>query len=195
MKRFGIRGLIAAGLFLSCVTARAQDTSPKEQIKVVAPRPDGPQLKVQIVFSEYEGEKKTKSLPYTLLVIVGGDTNSSKLRMGDRVPIATSNGGKSVEFQYVDVGTSIDCRAFTAAEGRYRLTMNLDRSWVQSDVPIAATADGSSGVVQVHQPSIRQFRTDTSTILRDGQTVETNFATDPVSGKVIKVEISINVIK
>lgn len=200
MKRIctAMQGFVLVCLSLGALSASAQDAPTKEPSKISSPLPDGPQLKVQITFSEYEGEKKIKNLPYTVLVLVGSNFDGSKLRMGDRVPIATGSGGNgagALQFQYVDVGTNIDCKASSLAEGRYRLSVNLERSWVQSDLP-SSTPNSSGGVeVHFHQPTIRQFRTETSTILRDGQTVETNFATDPLSGKVIKVEIGMNVMK
>lgn len=196
MKRITILGFLAASLLLSGLPARTQDKSPKDETKAVSLRQDGPQLKVQIVFAEYEGEKKIKSLPYTVLVLVGGDTNWSKIRMGDRVPIATGKDtGGGIQFQYIDVGTNIDCRAFAASEGRFRLLMNLERSWVQSDMADPAAKVMASADKEFHEPTIRQFRTDSSVILRDGQTIETNFATDPTSGKVIKLEVSMTVLK
>ncbi len=194
MRRIAICGFIAVCLLLPVFPVVAQDKSTNEETKIAAQRQDGPQLKVQIVFSEYEGDKKVKSLPYTLMVLVGGDTNWSKMRIGDRVPVASGKEGGGVQFQYLDVGTNIDCRAFSASGGRFRFYMNLERSWVQSDVPAAAAKDNSVEV-QFHLPTIRSFRADTNVLLREGQAVEIDFATDPVSGKVVKLEVSMNVVK
>jgi len=55
------------------------------------------------------------------------------------------------------------------------------------------SSQSSSG--QFPEPVIRQFRSDLSLILRDGQTVESTFATDPLSGKVFKVEVTLSVLK
>lgn len=195
MKSFAICCLFVAGLLLPGLTVRGQDKPPKEDAKTAPSRVDGPQLKVQIVFSEYEGEKKVKSLPYTVLVVASNDYNWSKVRMGDRVPVATGKEGGGIQFQYIDVGTNIDCRASTAPDGRFRLAMNLERSWVQSDVSTTTAKDPTSVEVQFHQPTIRSFRADNSVLLQDGQTVETNFATDPVSGRVIRLNITLNVVK
>ena len=197
MNRFLIRGLVVACLLLPEFSAKAQDKPPTEAAKAQSPRQDGTQLKVQIVFSEYEGEKKIKSLPYTLLVLAGNDRdfNWSKIRMGDRMPVATGKDGGGVQFQYLDIGTNIDCRAFAATDGRFRLYMNLERSWVQSDTQLATAKEPSSIEIEFHQPTLRQFRSELNLALRDGQTIETNFATDPVSGKIIKLEITMNVMK
>jgi hypothetical protein len=196
MKRFVIQGLLLFCLVLPSCAADAQD-KPKEEPKTSSSHSDGPQLRVQIVFSEYEGEKKVKSLPYTVLVLAGTDRdfNWSKIRMGDRVPVVTGREGGAIQFQYIDVGTNIDCRAFVMSGGRFRLATSLERSSVQSDIPVATAKEITSVESQFHEPTIRQFRSDTNVTLRDGQTLETNFATDPTTGKVIKLEITANVLK
>ena len=45
-------------------------------------------LKVQIVISRYEGDKKLSSLPYMLSVNAG---RSASLRMGTKVPVASTS--------------------------------------------------------------------------------------------------------
>ena len=112
--------------------------------------------------------------------------------MGDRVPVATGKDGGGLQFQYIDVGTNIDCRASALSDGRFRLSMNLERSWVQGGTTFTNSKDTTA---VENQPIIRQFRSDSSVILRDGQTIETNFSTDPLSGRVIKLEITMNVLK
>jgi len=164
-------------------------------------RQDGPQAKVQIMFTEYEGDKKTKSLPYSLLVKVateGRDGPWSKIRMGSRVPVATGGSkGGGLDFQYIDVGTNIDCSASALTGDRYRLSLMMERSWPEtdniSDPRTATNSEARAG--DFLKPVIRQFRSDSSVILREGQTLETNFATDPVTGKVIKLEVSLSLVK
>ncbi len=204
MKRIATYGLVLTALLIPGY-CQSQEKVQKEETKAAPSRPEVAQLKVQVVFSEYEGEKKMKSLPYTLLVVAANDvasnTISSKIRIGDRVPVASGAENGTVQFQYIDVGTNIDCRAVALPDGRFRLAMNLERSWVQTTTDLAdvSAASSSKGATtaerQFHQPTIRQFRTDSTMILRDGQSIETNFATEPMSGKVIKLEITMTVVK
>ncbi len=150
-------------------------------------------VKVAVIFVEFEGDKKIKSLPYTLVVVADGRPPSAKLRMGSRVPVYT---GKENGMQYVDVGSNIDCQAAHTQDGSFELKLSLDRSWVEGDVPVPVEKNSSqlpSG--QFPEPVIRQFRSDLSLLLRDGQTVESTFATDPLSGKVFKVEVTLSVLK
>ncbi len=202
MKRWSRWGMLLLMVALKPGIGVAQE---RAEAKPIAAPAEVVQLKVQVVFAEYEGEKKIKSLPYILNVVTASEQNdgryTTKVRIGDRVPVATGDDKGTVQFQYIDVGTSIDCRATVLPGGRYRLSMNLDRSWVQSntdlrDVSAAAAPDsGNPAERQFHQPTIRQFRTDTNVVLRDGQTIETNFATDPVSGKVVRLEVTATTVK
>lgn len=70
-----------------------------------------------------------------------------------------------------------------------------ERSWPETESlsdakPLPADSDARAGAF--HQPIIRQFRSDSTVTLREGQAMETNFATDPVSGKVIRLGVSLN---
>jgi len=48
---------------------------------------------------------------------------------------------------------------------------------------------------QFPEPIIRQFKSDLTLIQRDGQTVESTFATDPLTGKVFKVSVTLSLLK
>lgn len=155
-------------------------------------------LKVQVTITESEGDKKVANLPYSFL-LKAGDTlpNSpwSKLRMGSRVPVYAGKDG----MQYIDVGTNIDARAVAAEDGRFDISLNLERSWVEGEVPIAAEhiSGGAADANSAHfkEPIIRQFKTELTSILRDGQTIQTTQAADPLSGKVLTIGVTMNVVK
>jgi hypothetical protein len=98
--------------------------------------------------------------------------------------------------QYVDVGTNIDCQASRTKENKFDIRLNLERSWVEGNVAVAIDPGASpQSSVQFPEPILRQFKSELSLTLRDGQTVESSFATDPLSGKVFKVEVSLNIVK
>jgi hypothetical protein len=172
---------------LGLSSARAQD-KPKPEDRALPATP----LKVQIVFTEFEGDKKVKSLPYTMVFAAGShrDAEVAKLRVGSRIPVLA---GKNGEFQYVDIGTNLDCRAEHLEDGRYGLKLSLERSWVQAEVHLGADqpAGTSGGGGDYSQPVIGGYRTDSYLIARDGQTVETTVATDPLNGKQLKIELTL----
>jgi len=149
-------------------------------------------VKVAITFVEFEGDKKVKSLPYILIVVADAKPPSAKLRIGSRVPVYS---GKEYGVQYVDVGTNIDRDAAKTQDGSFQLKLILDRSWVEGDIPVPVERSSSQPSGQFAGPIISQFKSDLSLLLRDGQTVESTFATDPLSGKVFKVEVALNLLK
>jgi hypothetical protein len=156
-------------------------------------------LKVQVTITETEGEKKLVNLPYTFYMRAGEGGPASpwtKVRMGSRVPVYV---GKDGGMQYIDVGTNIDARGFAGEDGRFDLGLNLERSWVEGDVavpvdrPLAQSGDGHSG--QFREPVIRQFKTELVLTMKDGQTMQSTVATDPLSGKVLAINVTMNVVK
>lgn len=159
-------------------------------------------VKATIVFTEYEGDKKTKSLPYTLYINAPDAWELKpgwvKLRVGSRVPVYT--GGDKGSMTYLDVGTNIDARAARTPEGYFLVYLRLERSWVEGDVllpvqkpPEATVADPHAG--SFREPIVRQFTSELDLKLREGQTLESTMATDPISGKVMKVDVSLSVVK
>jgi hypothetical protein len=198
MKRLIMGSFLGACLLLQAVSARSQDkpNPPKDETKSAESRPEGPLVKVLFVLAEYEGEKKVKTLSYIMLIHAD---STSKTRIGSRVPVATGKDNGATQFQYIDVGTNLDCSARPAQDGRYQLRMSLERSWVEGDVSLGDELKANTS--QEHkdsvfrEPIIHQAKFDNTIYLRDGQTLELNSATDPVSGKVIKVEVTLNVLK
>jgi hypothetical protein len=162
-------------------------------------KPPAPTLKVQVTIAETDGEKKVLNLPYTYYLRAGEGGPAApwtKLRLGSRIPVYV---GKENAMQYLDVGTSIDSRAYSSENGRFDITLNLERSWVEGDVLVPmekATAQTTDAhVVPFREPIIRQFKTELSLTMRDGQTTQSTLAADPLSGKVMSISVTINVVK
>jgi hypothetical protein len=158
-------------------------------------------VKVQIVFTEFEGDKKIKSLPYTLYINAPDAPELKpgwvKLRVGSRVPIYT--GGTTGNMTYLDVGTNIDARSAYTGEGRLLLYLRIERSWVEGGVSVpVAKSDGSASETSsghFQEPIVRQLVSEFDLKLREGQPVESTAATDPISGKVLKVDVSFTIVK
>ena len=162
-------------------------------------KPPTATLKVQVTIAETDGEKKVVNLPYSYYLRAGegGPAASlTKLRLGSRIPVYV---GKENGMQYLDVGTSIDSRAYSAENGRFDITLNLERSWVEGDVLVpmekasAQTTDAHVGPFR--EPIIRQFKTELTLTMRDGQSTQSTLAADPLSGKIMSITVTINVVK
>jgi hypothetical protein len=149
-----------------------------------SPRPTIP-LRVQIVLSRFKGDKKIASFPYTLSLTSNDRTN---LRMGIDVPVATGGVGHA----YRSVGTNIDCIANFAPGDAYKLNITVEDSSIHLD---AKATDSASTPVAQDVPAFRTFKTSFGLILRDGQSGQYTSAVDPISGEVLKIDVTLNVLK
>jgi hypothetical protein len=161
--------------------------------------PSGPReqrivpLKVQVVLSKYQGEKKVTSMPYTLSLATGQPRVS--LRMGGEIPIATTTAGGNapavMSLNYRSVGTNIDCWATVLDGGRYSVNIGLEDSSVYSEDQEVRGLSKAGG----DQPSFNTFKVNETVILRDGEASQFTSATDKITGQVIKVDVTLTVLK
>src|SRR5262249_53025024 len=161
------------------------------QDKPAAPAPKAlTPLKLTVVISRYQGEKKTGSLPFTLWVNAN-DRHGTSLRMGGSVAVpsgAAQAGNPIMSYSYRDIGTKIDASAESLDEGRFSVVLAIEDSQVFSD---ATKPAGSVGGL----PAFQSFSSSMVVILKDGQSAQYTTATDKVSGEVIKVDVTLNVIR
>jgi hypothetical protein len=145
-------------------------------------------LRLQVTLSRYQNDKRTSSVPFTLLLNANERQNTT-LTTGLQVPIATgptaSNVGV-VGYQYQNVGTNITANATRTPEGRFTVLLNVE------DSSVLPARDGRGAG---EPPTMASLRSNTRLLLRDGQTAEFVAATDRVSGEVTKIEVSLNVLK
>ena len=190
--------LVSALTLGSTALARAQEkqaTPSPQQRAAVTITP----VKLQIVISRYQGEKRVSSMPYNLSINARDDNapgpSHASLRMGAKVPVvmmAMANVPKDAPqggpIQYQDVGTNIDCDATMLADGRFRVQITVDDTSVfPDDQPTSAATKGS--------PSFRSFRASDAMILKDGQTSQFTTATDKVSSETVRVDVTLTVVK
>jgi hypothetical protein len=169
------------------------------------PRPDprsvaSVTLRVQLVISRFQGEKKQASLPYSFLVGARPSTMSARqfavrMRMGIDTPVpvttydASGSTPKSTGIQYRNVGTNIDCWATDLADGSYQLNLSVENSAALSG------SDRPGAAAGLDAPLFRRFETFIDPILRDGQSMQMMASTDPVTGEIVKIDVTLNVVK
>jgi hypothetical protein len=205
--------VIAVALFTAAFGGRvlAQEAPAPEPPKPTARRPEasaeqptpraerGPTatLRVQLVLSRYQGEKKTGSLPYTFTATAGGDWTRMRMGVDTPVPIGpvsstkgSADGAPSppTSYQYRNVGTNIDCRAIDRGDGRYELVIRVENS-------SALGAERAGEVSLPGAPLFRRFEANIDPVLRDGQWVQAIASADPVTGEVVKIDVTLNVVK
>lgn len=180
-------------VLLAVLCARAQEKPAPE--KETGENTPPVALTVQVVFSEFEGERKISSLPYTIPVNATARERGSRparVRMGIRVPITSGENA----FQYMEVGTNIDCQAHQLAGGRFELDLNVERTSVYSAAekkPVEWTPNEPMAIAA--QPIVRHYKAEMVLMIRDGQTIQRAVATDPLSGRVVKLDVTLNVVK
>lgn len=208
---------VAAALLAVPGRGQAQETpkteaAPKpEAVKASDERPadrggmPGSTVRVSLVIGRYQGDKKVASLPYTLVVGTGGAR--TRMRMGVDTPISVTpfvtpseQGGSKppTSFQYKNVGTNIDCAAWERRrlseagqpETVYRVSLSVENSSAFSGPDARAAGGGVEGA-----PLFRRFETAIDVGLHDGQTLQTIASTDPVTGEVVKIDVTLNVVK
>ena len=179
-------------------------TAPAELPAQTAPASGSPaavdvaSLKVRVVVSRYQGDKRVSATPFEMSV--RSDGANAQLRMGNEVPVPFVKVGVdpkqadappgSVSYNYRPVGTNIDVTAAPGATGRFRLDIHLEDSSVVLDKSEPAPVPALAGA-----PIFRSFRTQNTLLLRDGESAEFTAATDRLTGDTIRVTVSLTVMK
>jgi len=187
-------GFVILSLLLGPVSVSGVDAASGEPQAAAAT--DTP-LKVQIVVSRFQGEKKISSIPYTLAVVGGPKSEATRLRMGVDVPVPQTVIGEGStaksSYSYRSVGTSIDCSARPQTDGVYLVDLAVSDTAVFMPDRGADSASPASRVPGV--PAFRTFTSNFNLLLKDGQVAQHTAATDPVSGEVLRIDVTLTVIK
>lgn len=182
------RNMCAAALIAVVMVSGARRIDAQQGAPGGAVSPLMEPLKVTVTISRFEGEKKTASLPFVMWVNTGKDGGG--IRMSSEVPIPTTTtsgtGEKTTSYIYRSLGTNIDCSASALGNGMYRLMLSVEDSQIYRST--TTQADGP-------RASFQSFRATNQPILRDGQTVQFALATDKTSSEVIKLDVTLNVVK
>jgi hypothetical protein len=177
------------------------EVAPAPAEKAAAARRDVPstRLRVRVVISRHRGDTKVLSLPYSFLVTSEGPR--ARMRMGVQTPIPAANPAAPgavappPAIQYKTVGTNIDCGAREIGPGRYLLQLSVEHSSAfggNEDIGPGAAPETPRipGV-----PLFRSFDASFEPILRDGETQQIVAATDPITGEVLKIDVTLDVAK
>lgn len=152
-------------------------------------------LRLEVLLSEFDGTHKVSSLPYSINIlgtaIHDRRPRSASLRYGIKIPVGEGN-----QIQYQSIGTNIDCTAIQREDGAYRLDLRVSRQSLSSADSASGEASwkpGSSGPTPL--PVLRSFDDEFTVVARLGQTVEGTSAADPVTGHILKIEVTLTAAK
>jgi hypothetical protein len=163
-------------------------------------------VRIDVVVSRFQGEKKTSSLPFTMFV--NANRGSVSLRLGVDVPVGTSTvtaGNESSNnsrtsttntssttshVDYRNVGTSIDCSVTQELDGRFSVNLRVqDSSLFTND------SDGKMTLKVADPMAFRTFTFSNTLTMRDGQTLLWATGADKITGEVLKLEATLAVVK
>ena len=195
--------LLVLFVLLSLPCAYAQD-KPAPEATASKPEPVALQIpvKIQMVLTEYDGAKVISSMPYAMRIIVsqnGKRDSLGQIRIGVRVPVATQEtDGKGTQYNYIDIGTNIDCWVWKWSDDKFLLSGTINESslyTMASATELVEKGWKPGDPIFAHNPIIRNTNGDFAVPLRDGQTGEATVSTDPITGHVFKVEATLTVVK
>ena len=182
--------LAVSGLLLACPLVRAQEKANTSE----KPKPSIP-VRLTLVLTEFDGEKKVSSLPYVILLNSdpsGHVSYSSFMRIGVRVPVAGT--GKEGQSTFVDVGSNIDSGVQAEEDGRFTVRLNFERSSLYFQG--RGDEKGVLKTAETGQPYIPTIRAQSLLVtVKDGQNLEVLTATDPMNGHVFRLSLTLNVQK
>ena len=152
--------------------------------KAVAPSPSkDARLRAQFVLTRRQGEKKTASRPYSVVLQAGGETTATVFS-GSQLPLQVSNQGQGElprpTIALKDVGAGAHFNAQLGGDGRYRVDL-----WF-SDGSLAS--QGAS-------PTLLAFESEARLFMQLGETVTVGSVVDPQTGDVVEVDLTIEAVK
>lgn len=161
--------------------------APGAQAQEKAEKPKGPAtpLKLQVVLNRHDGERKVGSWPYTLSL--NADDAQARTCAAMMVPLKYQAPEAHGNVVYKSVGNTVECRAESLADGRFKVACSVE----QSTVDPRKTAE--SEAIALLPPVLRSFKAEGAVILRDGQTAQYVAGSDPLSGETLKVDLTLNV--
>jgi hypothetical protein len=167
----------------------SDSAKPAETAKTITP------LRVQVVFTEFDGDKKIGSLPYSFLVNADDRGAPAAVRMTFHVPVEVSSGAGAKHVGQYPLTTNLDGRAEKTDDGRFLLRLSLEKSAIYLTGANQKPSSLGGNEVSASEPVQQEFRTQVNLLIHDGQTIQSTVATDPVTGHVMKVDVTLNVIK
>lgn len=178
------------GTLMICLFVATTFALPQDQAKN-SKEQNTSHLKIDFLLTEYNGQQTISNTAYHLGMEAGPDQREGKIRMGVKVPVAQGNN----DFQYMLIGTDIDCAVKTLGDGSYDLHLIISRSSIYAETSNGSQAQAETPHPIGTHPVIQQFSTDFPLNMHDGETAEGTSATDPFSGHVLKINVTLHVVK
>ena len=165
---------------------------------------------MQVVFSRYASGKRVSNLPYMLIVnandgLLGPEGrynpfSIARLRTGAEVPVTVptvrepkpdgSPVAPASSTSYKHIGTTIDCSANSADDGRYRVDLSVE------DTSVYPTSQNVENVTVAKDAQVfRTFSSKNTLMLRVGQSAEFSAWADRITGEETRVTVTLQAVQ
>lgn len=136
--------------------------------------------RLDFALSEFVDGKKVNTRSYS---VTAREDEMNKLRAGARYPIVTSETAeKNTQYQYLDVGVSIDCRVVERG-GYLELNAVID----SSDIEGGDTRGVTGPMIG---PVIGQMKSDIRSLIRPGTPTMVSSMEDPASKRRFQLDVT-----
>jgi len=184
-RRIALLGMLGM-LALASPGAAAQGDKKTENPESAAPNGNAAVNKplnvyrLDFALSEFLDGKKVNTRSYS---VTAREDEVNKLRSGARYPIESGAVDKSIQFQYLDVGVSIDCRVVERG-GYLELNAVIDSSEIEG-----ADTHGVPNTMG-HSPVIGQMKSDIRSLIRPGTPTMVSSMEDPASKRRFQLDVT-----
>ena len=146
-------------------------------------KPPGKRLRLQFQETRQRGDVAGTSRTSSLLL--HADAGSARLFVGTQLAI-TQNEKDATTTNFKNVGLTARVGVVALPDGRYRLDAEYEDSQKRG-----VTVERAPGPVTAGNPVLQVVKARSGFVLREGESVPFASATDPVTGEVVRVELSL----
>ena len=168
-------------LLAAALGARAQGASGAESQQNA--KPPGKRLRLQFQETRQQGDAAAVSRTSTLLL--HADAGPARLFVGTQLAITKSD-KEGITTTFKNAGVAVRVGVTALPEGSYRLDVEYEDS--QKRGPARERAPGP---VTGGNPLLRVVKTRSGLTLREGESVPLASAVDPVTGEVVRIELTL----
>ena len=160
--------------------AAAQEAAPKAPEAEKAP---GRRLRVQFQETRQQGEATTASRPWSLLL--HADAGRTHLFIGTQAAI-TWNDKDGTTTIFKNVGVTAEVTVTTLPDGRYAVD-----GWFETSQRRRMPTSPGEAPVTAGNPILQAVEAQARLTLREGETVPVASAVDPVTGEVVRIDLTL----
>jgi predicted aconitase with swiveling domain len=175
-----IGACVWAALLAAALGVRAEDA--REAKPEEGSKPPGKRLRLQVKETRQRGDAAVTSRTST--VLLHADTETF-LFVGSQLAI-TQNERETSTTQFKNAGIAVKVKVASLPDGRYRVDAEYEDSQKRG-----LAVERAPGVVTAGNPVLQVVKAKSMLTLREGESVPFANAVDPVTGEVVRVELTL----